>query len=477
MHIKIKTKSAICVLTSIISFALLLVSGLAMLGGEFFKWVTRGLHYIYYFLLERPLDYKTDIVLCVALIVLLGLVYCFAFIFKSKKLQLHEIIAPFTTVIMPFTILSAIRGKTLGIWDSKDKFLVILTLIFLIIYVITSCITLIYFYKTTFTTVFKFSKAKQDMEEATPKKKKLTNKRKKELIFVVVLLAFPVLQFLATWIFVNSYSIILAFENVSFEGEVTFAGFANFMNVIKNIFDASKDPIRIGSVDISSTLMIFLNSLGYTLVTIFISLPLALVSSYFLSKKMPLANVFRIIFFLPNIISTVALVYAFRMQTIDPNAGLLYQFFKSIGITHENWPTTTTIVYIYCIWAGLGYNVLLLSGAIGRIPKELFESAQMDGAGSFKEFTKIMIPMIWPTVVTLIVLGLTSILTLYLQPYLFNLNNNETIAGAIFNNVSDANTVDYPYYAAFGLLFSFVLAPLILYIRKVISKKYSDTDC
>ena len=196
-----------------------------------------------------------------------------------------------------------------------------------------------------------------------------------------------------------------------------------------------------------------------------------------LSKKMPFANVFRVIFFLPNIISIVALIYAFRMQ-FDSNSGLIYHFLKALNITVEDtiWPNTSILVYVYCIWAGIGYNVLLLSGAIGRVPKELFESAQMDGAGNFKQFTKIMIPMIWPTVVTMIILGMTSILTLYLQPVLFELNNTETIAGAIFNGINSGKT-QYPMYSAFGLLFSFIFAPLILYIRKVVSKKYSDTDC
>ena len=326
---------------------------------------------------------------------------------------------------------------------------------------------------------------KESLHEETdlpvkPKKKKMTKKRKKELIFCAILLAYPVIQFLSTWIFVNSYSIIMAFEHITLEGDVSFAGFSNFIQVIKGIFNPNMGAVNLSdTVRIPYNLMILLNSLGYGLITIFISLPLSLLCSYFLSKKMPLANVFRVIFFLPNIISTVALVYAFRMQTIDSSAGLLYNLFSSIGIKFETWPNTTLIVYIYCIWAGLGYNVLLLSGAIGRIPKELFESAQMDGAGSFKEFTKIMIPMIWPTVVTLIVLGLTNILTLYLQPVLFNLNNNETIAGAIFNGVSGgaASKTQYPYFAAFGLLFSLFLAPLILYIRKVVSRKYSDTDC
>lgn len=314
-----------------------------------------------------------------------------------------------------------------------------------------------------------------------PAKKKMSKKRKKELIFVAILLAYPVIQFLLTWIFVNSYSIILAFENVSLEGKVTFAGLKNFIDIFKQFDINYGGGIDLGNgTRLSYNLMIIINSFAYGIITIFISLPLALICSYFLSKKMPLANVFRVIFFLPNIISVVALVYAFKMQTVDSSAGLIYHFLTALGmkVNIDTWPNTTIIVLVYCIWAGLGYNVLLLSGAIGRIPNELFESAQMDGASSFKQFTKIMIPMVWPTVVTLVVLGLTSILTLYLQPVLFDLNNNETIAGTIFNGVSGSGSKTmYPYYAAFGLLFSFVLAPAILYIRKVISRKYSDTDC
>ena len=315
-------------------------------------------------------------------------------------------------------------------------------------------------------------------DNPAPTKKKMSRRRKKELIFILVLLAYPVLQFLVTWIFVNSYSIILAFQNISFEGEVSFAKFDNFKYVIDRLIDPDLGHVVLSNgTKIPNNLMILINSLGYGFVSIFISLPLALVASYFLSKKMPLANVFRVIFFLPNIISIVALVYAFRMQ-FDSSSGLIYHFLKSLGIKVNDtmWPNTSILVYVYCIWAGIGYNVLLLSGAIGRVPKELFESAQMDGAGNFKQFTKIMIPMVWPTVVTMIVLGMTSILTLYLQPVLMDFEHTTTIAGSIFEGVNQGKH-QYPIFSAFGLIFSFVLAPLILYIRKVISKKYSDTDC
>ena len=303
--------------------------------------------------------------------------------------------------------------------------------------------------------------------------KKITKRRKKELIFISVMLFYPLLQFIVTWTFVNINSIVLAFQRISFEGDVSFAGLSNFAQ----IFNSPGSTLTIWENKIPNVLLILINSLSYALVSIFISLPLALISSYFLSKKMPLANVFRFIFFLPNIISVVALVYAFRMQ-LDSSAGLIYHLFDSMGvkINDTQWPSTTLIVLCYCVWAGLGYNVLLLSGAIGRIPKELFESAQMDGAGSFKEFTKIMIPMIWPTIVTLIVLGMTSILTLYLQPVLFELNSTETIAGTIFAGVNQGKN-QYPYYSALGLFFSFIFAPLILLTRKLLSKKYSDVDC
>ena len=50
-------------------------------------------------------------------------------------------------------------------------------------------------------------KLEEKCTTGAPKKKKMSRKRKKELIFVAVLLAYPVIQFLATWIFVNSYSI------------------------------------------------------------------------------------------------------------------------------------------------------------------------------------------------------------------------------------------------------------------------------
>ena len=195
---------------------------------------------------------------------------------------------------------------------------------------------------------------------------------------------------------------------------------------------------------------------------------------------MPLANVFRVIFFLPNIIPVVALTFAFKMA-YQPEVGYLYPLIKALGISETSlntYPLSQLLVYGYCIWAGLGYNIILLSGAIGRIPKELLESAKIDNCGYFKEFIHVVIPMIWPTIVTLVILGMTNVLTLYLQP-LFLTNgegNTWTISLEIWESVSTSNPKALCEAAAKGLIFSAIWSPVIMLTRHFMSKPFSEVN-
>lgn len=309
-------------------------------------------------------------------------------------------------------------------------------------------------------------------------KSKLSSRKKRDYLFVAVLLAYPVLQFAITWIFINFGALKIAFERTDIFGNTEFVWFDQFKLVIKDMFETTANDTGVSWLN--NSLVIIFNSLGYAAITIFISLPLSLLFSYFLQKNMPLANVFRVIFFLPNIIPIVALVMAYNMP-LDGTYGYMHGFMKAIGFgeyIYGKWPTSQLFVYVYCIWAGLGYNVVLMSGAIGRIPKEIYESAQLDGAGYFREFTQITIPLIWPTVVTLIVLGLTNVLTLYLQPYLLTNGDGLTysLAMEIFMNTAEFNPIKYSQMAAKGLLFSVIWAPIVLLIRNRLSKKFSGVD-
>ena len=297
------------------------------------------------------------------------------------------------------------------------------------------------------------------------------SKKARDAIFIIVMLAYPLLQFFVTWIFVNFGALANAFNGA----EVGFSfTFDNFVYIFKDL--ASPLPDKSGFLGLNKATLVLINSFGYCIITIFISLPLSLLFSYFLRKKMPIANVFRAIFFLPNIIPIVALTYAFKMS-LTPDIGYMAWLFEAFGMDATVYPDAQIMVYLYCIWAGLGYNIILLSGAIGRIPKKLFESAELDHAGYFKEFFHVVIPCIWPTIVTLIVLGMTHVLTLYLQPMLLTsteATNTYTIAYSIFEAAStpgaDASSIHRA--TAYGLFFSLIWAPIILLTRHFVSKKY-----
>ncbi len=302
-------------------------------------------------------------------------------------------------------------------------------------------------------------------------------RRKRDYIFIILMLAYPVLQFLITWSFVNIRSILNAFQVQDVYGNISW-GFDNFTTYFDTLFNSTKHAS--GVTWINDTALVLLNSLAIGIITVFISLPLSLLCSYFLHKKMPFANVFRAIFFLPNIIPVVALTFAFKIS-FDGNIGYLYEFMRLLGFPSGFFakaPYAGFMVILYLIWAGLGYNVILISGAIGRIPKELFESAELDHAGYFKEFIHVVIPCIWPTVVTLIVIGMTNVLTLYLQPLLLTNENTAavyTISMSIFLDAAGDGSA-YGKASAFGLMMSLIWAPIILLTRKFLSKKYEGVD-
>ena len=198
-----------------------------------------------------------------------------------------------------------------------------------------------------------------------------------------------------------------------------------------------------------------------------------------MQKKVWGTKVFRIIFFLPNIISIVVLTMAFRFM-FDSSFGPINYLLRGIGleklIPANGWlgdkSTALIMVLVYCLWAGIGYNVVLLSGSMNRIPPEIYEAARLDGVGVGRELTQIVVPMISGTITTLFVSGISVIFTLFLQPMLLTNGGpynglSSTIAFFIVNTI---NAGDLYHAAATGLVFSIIGIPIIQLIKWGIEK-------
>lgn len=304
------------------------------------------------------------------------------------------------------------------------------------------------------------------MTDGRQKKIRLNNRRTN--IFILCMLAYPVLQFAIFWIGTNIGAIGLSFKKFDWDvGGYVWSGLENYKRVFHEIKNNSMFRRAIT------------NSLWYMPVTCFISLPLSILFSYFLYKKMPLAPMFRVIFFLPSIIPVVVLAKAFT-YVFDSSIGPIDHFFRYVmGVNTPPWfrdyPLSQIMIFIYCIWAGLGYNIILLSGAISRLPEELMEYGKLEGIGMSRELFTVVVPLIWPTISTTFLLGCTSVFTVMLQPLM--LTNGEpntcTIALLIYNAV---NGREQNFMTAFGLVLSLIGVPLIMFIRWGLGKVLDDVE-
>jgi ABC-type sugar transport system permease subunit len=293
-------------------------------------------------------------------------------------------------------------------------------------------------------------------------------------LFIILMLAYPILQFALFWGYVNIGTIILTFQKFSWNtGKYIFNGFNNYKQVFIKLFTDKM------------TQQMMINSLLYMPVTCFIILPLSMIFSYFLYKKVPLSGVFRVIYFLPSILPIVVLTMVFSF-VFDPRLGpansIVQGIFNIFGSKQlipswfGSYPTNQIMIYVYCIWAGLGFNILLLTGAIQRIPREVIEFGELEGISFFQEFKHVIVPMIWPTVTTTFILGITSVFTVMMQPMLLTPGNPDTntISLMIYNSVIRDDNIAYT--ATFGILISLIGLPVILLIKKGMNNLYKGVD-
>jgi ABC-type sugar transport system permease subunit len=299
------------------------------------------------------------------------------------------------------------------------------------------------------------------------KTKKLTNKIAKQYIFCYAFLAFAVVHFALFYIAVNVNSILLAFKQTRVVDGALTEVFT--LNNFKNLFNDFKNP--------EAPLIISLfNTLKYFAMGLLLMLPLSLFISYFLYKKIPLFKGFRVVLFLPSIISGVVFVAMFNLM-LEP-FGLLYNIlYKTFGYKMPSFltsdATATPTIMFYVLWTGLAGNMILYQGAMNRLPDEVIEAGQLDGISWFRELVQVVLPMIWPTFSITVILAFTGIFMAGGPIMLFFGMSREapyktsTIAFYIFNQTWNGI---YNYSSAIGIFFTFCSLPIVFGVRFIMSK-------
>jgi len=131
-------------------------------------------------------------------------------------------------------------------------------------------------------------------------------------------------------------------------------------------------------------------------------------------------NVMRAVFFLPLVVSIVAVGFIWRWVLEPSDAGLLNHVLLSIGLSRDQLPEwlgnnawgLTTII-IVSIWRGLGFSVVLYLATLGNVPRSLYDAAAVDGAGSWQATWHITWPSVRPMTYFLLITGMIGALQVF----------------------------------------------------------------
>jgi len=202
------------------------------------------------------------------------------------------------------------------------------------------------------------------------------------------------------------WALLLSFSSWRGFGPMTWVGLDNYRAMVHDIY-------------LGRTLV---NTLAFTAILVPTGILLALFFAVMLNiRDLPGRGLFRTIYFLPYITSTVIVAIVFQ-QFLDDTYGWLNGLLRMVGLPTapwlrgEGWAKLSIIFLTH--WQGMGYNILIMLGGLQAIDPQLYEAARIDGATSWQMFWHITLPLVRPVMLFISILGTIGVLNMFTQPYM-----------------------------------------------------------
>lgn len=298
-----------------------------------------------------------------------------------------------------------------------------------------------------------------------------------EWTFILSILILPAVSFALFYVYVNLNSFALAFQKIDIAGEYTYVGLENF----KNFFS--------GTLANNNALPSFLRSIKMWWTVTLINTPLQLLVAYYVAKKFSGSKFVSIVVMLPQVMSSMVFALVYKEFVTNSLGELLgsWGILSKEEVLYFDVYNDTKLAYVnnlfYTIWVSFGVSTLLYSNAIRAIDTEIFESAQLDGAGNAREFFSIVMPLIWPTFSTTLVTNTTSMFTFSGSLLVFYMGSApEDLWGLGYfftKSVGISGTHDfmqYPAVATSGMVVSLCTAPIVFLVKFITDKLDKTQD-
>lgn len=223
----------------------------------------------------------------------------------------------------------------------------------------------------------------------------------------ILIVCLPIVGFLLFGLVPMAMSLIMSFADMrtTMISDATWVGFDNFVQIFTGKLPALKYT--------------YLNTLIYM-----VSLPLGIiidiVVATFVSRLAHGKGIVRGILFIPYVCSSVALAVIFQLMYRE-SGGVLNNMLGAMGFKGVRWLTSSPVLFMFStvllgVWAGSGYNIVLISAALANVDKSYYEAAEIDGASSVTVFFRITLPAITPTLSFIVTLGLIGTMQVFTEP-------------------------------------------------------------
>lgn len=242
--------------------------------------------------------------------------------------------------------------------------------------------------------------------------------------YIPYLFLLPAFVLLAVFFFIPFIdTILLSFKDFSTDiYNPQFIGFSNYIQLFK-------------SKEFYTTLT---NTFLFLIMVVPILAVLPLIVAIFINQKIKGVNIYKVLIYLPVIISIVVVAIAFKW--LYAQQGILNYLAELFGLSAIGWLTDTKFallsVAIVTIYKGIGYYMMIYLSALIGVPKDLYEAADIDGASEIKKHLTVTIPQIMPTIALVVIISSISALKVFTEIYVMTkggpLNSTKTIVYYIY---------------------------------------------
>lgn len=283
------------------------------------------------------------------------------------------------------------------------------------------------------------------------------NRKSSERKFVFICLA-PATILLVLLMFIPTVNVfrMSLYKMGGITNSQKFVGFKNFQSIMEdtNFLQAMQNQILI-----------------IVMVTLFTIILAVLFATLLQRGSFKGNNLFRVIFYIPNILSIVVIAGIFG-AIYNPSTGLLNTFLRAIGldVLARQWMSEGQIpiyaVIFALVWQAIGYYMVMYMASMSSVPESLYESSNLDGAGRLTQFFQITIPLIWTnirTTLTFFIISTINMAFLFVKAMTSGGPNGASeVALSYMYSQKDAGL--YGYSMAIGVvifLFSFALSAMV----------------